>query len=215
VTFEEMVECYHKRLCGWFNRRTHNPDIVDDLVQETYLHLWRHRHRITEWTEKILFYVARQRLIDYYRKRRISYTSLEEVATVVVYEQRFAVNEDDVEVILQMASSLHREVLMLVVDGWHYEEIAALLGIKVGTVKSRLNSGRREIGERLTGKAPVLKKPKYYVRNSKLSAEEVLLISISTERGVVLAEMYGVDKSTISRIRKGRRWSQVTTERTA
>ena len=60
----------------------------------------------------------------------------------------------------------HRAVVVMKeFDGLHYEEIAAILGIPVGTVRSRLHRARLDLRERLKGlvqedePAPLIARP--------------------------------------------------------
>jgi len=64
--------------------------------------------------------------------------------------QESGVELDDVERVFKSLSDEHREVLHLVaIEGLSYEEAASVLGVPVGTVRSRLSRARATLAMRL------------------------------------------------------------------
>jgi len=130
----------------------------DDLVQETFLRVFRYRMRYRPKAKftTFLYLLARQVRIDALRRvsRREAWTEgagkeMPRAAMPTATETGEAL---DVLVALSRLSDAMREVVVLaVMQGMTQEEVAEVLGIPVGTVKSRLANAlrlmREEIGK--------------------------------------------------------------------
>ncbi len=135
-----------------------NSHLADDLVQETVVLALRSWDRFTpgtnlkSWLLKILhnhFYslirrkhvtseVSDDRLLE----RQSIPAAQESRLEVAAFKQAFA-----------ELSHVHREALVLVgVHGLPYEEVAAICGCEVGTVKSRVSRARAQLKRTLLGK---------------------------------------------------------------
>jgi RNA polymerase sigma-70 factor, ECF subfamily len=119
-----------------------DPQLADDVVQETILRVWQQAPHITGSLRSYLFRTARNIMIDNYRKaqRRPRETSDRELADPADGAER--VNELLNRVLMEEAllrlSAEHRDVLVAL----HYrrytvQEAAVSLKIPSGTVKSR------------------------------------------------------------------------------
>lgn len=137
----ELLRRYERSLAGFLYRHRAGED-VDDLFQETWLRIVRNAHRFdpgkrfTTWMYRIALNLCRDRA-----RRRGSEHALPLVAepTTNGPERRVAAGLD-ARRLLAMLPEAQREVLIL----RHYhdmseEETAAIVGIPVGTVKSRLH----------------------------------------------------------------------------
>lgn len=128
-----------------------NATEADDLVQETMLKAWAARNSYIEeanfkaWTFRIL----RNALYSNWRKNS-RLTQLDDT----VYEKT-AKATDNAETALELAEVSEairhlpleqREALILIAaGGFNYEEVAAIAGVAVGTVKSRVSRGRANL----------------------------------------------------------------------
>ncbi len=128
-----------------------NATEADDLVQETMLKAWAARNTYIEeanfkaWTFRIL----RNALYSNWRKNS-RLTQLDDT----VYEKT-AKATDNAETALELAEVSEairhlpleqREALILIAaGGFNYEEVAAIAGVAVGTVKSRVSRGRANL----------------------------------------------------------------------
>lgn len=122
---------------------------VDDIVQETFIKAWtgrnsfQHQSSVKTW----LYRIARNCALDYLRKER---TYREEPLEDGV-SSSFQTSSEEIELKdlitkgLLKLSNEEREVLTLHYKmGQTMEEIAELIGIPTGTVKSRLSKARHE-----------------------------------------------------------------------
>ena len=142
--FEALVQKHQRPLLNFF-ARLGAPADAEDLAQETFVRLYRYRarYRPSARFTTYLYLLARQVRIDALRKaaRR---DALHEKARQEVPKQ-----EDpspaaqgariDAAAALDLLSEPMREVVVLsILQGLPHAEISDILGIPVGTVKSRL-----------------------------------------------------------------------------
>ncbi|MEV6810741.1 sigma-70 family RNA polymerase sigma factor [Micromonospora sp. NPDC051296] len=120
--------------------------LAEDILQETYLRAWRHLLRNEDADIEIfrpwLFTVARRLVVDMLRARRARPTEVmaEDLTRICVGEDRIdqVVGAHIVRDALRQLSVEHRVVLLeLYFHGRSPTEVAALLDVPLGTVKSR------------------------------------------------------------------------------
>ena len=145
ATYAAAVHAFASRFVG--------PTDADDVVQRTFLDLWRsarsidHRQRLTGW----LFTVARRRAIDVLRSRR---------EVVDVEEVRHLVGEDGRETAARFADAADVRAAVaslpeherLVIELTYFADltqaqVAERLGAPIGTVKARASRGTRRLAE--------------------------------------------------------------------
>ena len=131
----------------------------EDLVQETYLRLWKYR-REYEPTAKLstfLFLLARQVRVDALRRRtrRESREGRWGREQPVSQPPAAACEREDVRWALARLSEPLRDVVELgVFQDLPYAEIAKILGVPVGTVKSRMSNAIRKLKEIMDDERP-------------------------------------------------------------
>lgn len=133
---------------------TREPDIAEDLVQScleralSRFHLWQQDRRLRPW----LFTIMHNLFVNQVRSRasRPVLISLEgmavQMSTAADQERRTEVRE--VLAALESLGEDQRAAVVLVgVEGLSYEEAAEVLGIRPGTLMSRLHRGRERLRE--------------------------------------------------------------------
>lgn len=162
-------------LVGRFQRKvwhvayqfTGRADEAEELTQEIFLHLlsalrtFDASGSLPAWLQR----VARNYAIDHYRRRRrersmvVDGEESEELVAVARdatagNDPHRALEEKDLAVFLRqiidrLPSELGQAVLLRDLQGMSYEEMATILEIPLGTVKSRINRGRLELAQLL------------------------------------------------------------------
>lgn len=147
-------------------RLSGSSDQAADLVQETFLKAWKFIGRYTEDTnaKAWLFRICQHAFINEWRKRK-SQPYKVDYEDIVVYHneddpasQRYpdlrSENDQDRmgDEVMDAINSLpdsFRAVVLLDMEDFSYEEIAALLDLPIGTVRSRLHRARKTLAKQL------------------------------------------------------------------
>lgn len=143
---------YEKKLLNFFWRQGVNINGAEDLVQETYLRLWKYsdRYKKTAKLSTFLFILARQVLIDSYR-RESSRVNREEAFSKEISQvelPKVPCAADDVRWAVSQLSPPLREVVELgFFQELPYKEVAEILSIPIGTVKSRMSNALKRLKE--------------------------------------------------------------------
>jgi RNA polymerase sigma-70 factor (ECF subfamily) len=163
--WEELVRAHTRIVYGTCHRFTGNPDDARELTQEVFLRVFRALDRydgrcgsFRTW----LMRLTRNLLIDHYRKNR-KHTVLEAIEdqhvspkdrTLIGGRADHALARRETGELLRAALArlsmeLREAVILRDLQEMEYKEIADVLDIPQGTVKSRINRGRRELARQL------------------------------------------------------------------
>jgi RNA polymerase sigma-70 factor (ECF subfamily) len=145
-------------------RLTGNSAEADDLVQETMLKAYRAWHQFQQGTNAKgwLLTILRHAFINEYR-RRTRHPETVDVDAIEPFSVFEEVQDDDpqgtffdrivddevLKAIDQLPEQFREAVVLSDVEGLSYEEIARILEVPVGTVKSRLFRARRQLQHKL------------------------------------------------------------------
>jgi len=171
--FEELVAQRSGEIYGLLFRLTENAEEARDLTQETFLRAFQSISRfrgdadIRTWIYRIAINQGRNRWRWWRRRRGDATVSLDAetnqrahaLAAAIVdssenpEQQALSRERESVlrSALLKLGRSYRETVILRDIEGFTYEEIAATLGINVGTVKSRLARGRQELRQKLDG----------------------------------------------------------------
>jgi RNA polymerase sigma-70 factor (ECF subfamily) len=158
--FEELVERFLRPLVRFFRRMGADGSLAEDCAQDVFLKVYRMRtgYEPRAKFSTFLFRVARNHWIDVYRHRAAAPPTVsadaggtdDEGALRDRLPGRAEVPSESAEATEALAAlreavarlpAEHREVLALTRSGaFRYEEVAAILEIPVGTVKSRVHA---------------------------------------------------------------------------
>lgn len=141
-----------KNLLNFFWRQGVSYDEGEDLVQETFLRLWKYRaeYRPTAKLSTFLFLIARQVRLDALRsatrkERREKRWGGEQ--PVQAEPPAVGVREDIRWAVAQLSEPLRETVELAVFQDLPYAEVAEILSIPVGTVKSRMANALKRLKE--------------------------------------------------------------------
>ncbi|HMO50273.1 MAG TPA: RNA polymerase sigma factor [Kiritimatiellia bacterium] len=145
TAFRSLVERYQGRLMNFFLRHG-VKDHAEDLVQETFMRLYRHRRHARPLARFTTFIhtLAHHAWVDFVRKQnrraRLLACFGRESTAIDSQSAQCASDRIDAECLLQTLTPDHRAAVILILyQGLSHAEAAEALGIPVGTVKSRLH----------------------------------------------------------------------------
>jgi RNA polymerase sigma-70 factor (ECF subfamily) len=148
AAFDELIARWHEPLWRYLRRLAGDDDAARDLAQETWLRVFRGIARLREPAKlrPWLFGIARRAAVD---RLRAQYACAEDSDAQI---EQLAAPEDDVDLEEEIATLeqelaklpiVEREALTLFyLHELSLEEIAEVVGVPTGTVKSRLFRAR-------------------------------------------------------------------------
>jgi RNA polymerase sigma-70 factor (ECF subfamily) len=172
VAWEEIVQRYHRRIYNICYRFAGSADDAQDLTQEVFIRMYRTLNSYDVGRGAFMTWVTtltRNLLVDHFRKTKHDRLTDSLDATASDHEDAMPLSEripddgpapdlgvqsretrDAVHLALQKLSPELREAVILRdLQDMDYREIATVLKVPEGTVKSRINRGRAELGRLL------------------------------------------------------------------
>ena len=164
-SWEAIVIEHSARVYRLAYRLTGNQHDAEDLTHDVFIRVFRSLDSYQPGTfEGWLHRITTNAFLDKMRrKQRIRFDALSDDAAArlptreVGPEQSYTDThfDDDVQRALDALSADFRAAVVLCdIEGLSYEEIATTLGIKLGTVRSRIHRGRSQLREALAHRAP-------------------------------------------------------------
>ena len=157
--FEAEILPHLRSLFGAAYRMTGNAHDAEDLVQETFLRAHRALDRFEEGTNaRAWLHTILQRVrTDAFRRRRRRPETVELVGegpAIRPAQDALASGREDLErALAALPESFRTAVVLRDLQELSYAEIAATLGVPVGTVMSRIHRGRALLREALAGRS--------------------------------------------------------------
>jgi RNA polymerase sigma-70 factor (ECF subfamily) len=159
--FEILVQRFKNPLTNYVYRFLGDYDSCVDVVQDTFVKVYRYKDnysslaKFSTWIYTIAGNLART---EYQRKRRRNFFSINSFGEE---EKNFDIPDEsyrpDTHTDMKIKSEIIQKALLKVKDSYReavilrdvqelsYEEIAEIMQIEIGTVKSRINRGRAEL----------------------------------------------------------------------
>ena len=171
AAFRELVRRYQRPVFSLIYRMVRDREAAEDLAQETFIKVlnaidtYRPEHKFSSW----IFKIANNAAIDHLRRREPDVLSLEGAPDAVSVERQEAtalqVSDrgesplDELEArelgshiesaIARLRPEYRACILLRHVEGRAYEEIAIILGLPLGTVKTYIHRARAELRDSL------------------------------------------------------------------
>jgi len=168
TAYADLLERFQRPVISVVRRMVGDPSLAEDLAQEAFVKAFRalesfdQRRKFSSW----LFKIAHNTTIDYLRKKQLDTVALETTDsdkpdwTAILPDEASespdtSAHRKDLAAALEEAlTSLrpaYREVLLLrFQEGLSYEEIAEIIDLPLGTVKTHLHRARNAMARHLT-----------------------------------------------------------------
>ena len=165
--FDELVDRYSTRLLNFVQRTIGDRERAQDLVQETFIRVYRHLHRFDQskkfstWAYTIAGNLAKNELRNRSRNPLVLFQTIRKnwdsdhrplewedntYRPDDLYRKRHL--KETIDRAVEQLPEHHRVVFILrEMEGKTYEEIAEITGVNLGTVKSRLNRARNNFAQ--------------------------------------------------------------------
>jgi len=169
MAFTTLLAAYERPIFNFVYRLLEDPEDAADVTQEVFLKVFRNicefrgECSLKTWLYRITVHEASNRRRWFFRHRRRE-TSLDErqEGTPAVADVLADPQEDQFEQVLRMErrkalehalsqiqTSFRTAVVLRDIEGLSYEEVAEVLQVPVGTVKSRILRGREALKQKL------------------------------------------------------------------
>jgi len=168
AAWEDLVKVHTRRVYGICYRFTGSDHEAQDLTQEVFLRIFRSlksfrsgEGSFTVWLSRL----TRNLLIDHYRRTKLDRATdsieeqlpmLEEKTAMISRTDGLVAGREASELLQQglqkLSPELRETVILRDLEELEYREIAQVLNVPEGTVKSRLNRGRAELARVLRRK---------------------------------------------------------------
>ncbi len=164
-TWDEVVRAHSARVYRLAYRLTGNVPDAEDLTQEVFVRVFRSLPSYTPGTfEGWLHRITTNLFLDMARrKQRIRFEGLGEDAAgrlsgdeptpAQAFDARH-LNGDVQDALAALAPEYRAAVVLCDIEGLSYEEVAVTLGVKLGTVRSRIHRGRAQLRVALEHRRP-------------------------------------------------------------
>ena len=161
----DLVAAYQRPVYSVVLRMVRDPSLAEDLVQETFVKAFRHldtferSRKLSSW----LFKIAHNTTLDALRRKTLPFVSLEPGEDEAAdhrkdWEDKEAPSPDQrverkdlarvIEAAMGELPARYREILDLrYLEGLAYQEIAEILDLPMGTVKTHIHRARRQLAD--------------------------------------------------------------------
>ena len=163
--WEELVRSHSRLVYGACYRFTGRVDDANDMTQEVFLRVFRSLHTYQPKAGAFrtwLVRLTRNLLIDHSRKNKKDQAltplddaayKLEQTSGVEARADSLTARREASDLVQQglqlLSPELREAVILRDIQGLDYREIAEVLDVPDGTVKSRISRGRRELAQRI------------------------------------------------------------------
>ena len=171
-TWEEVVRDHSARVYRLAYRLTGNAHDAEDLTQDVFVRVFRSLHRFQPGTfEGWLHRITTNLFLDGARRRqKIRFDGMADgseerlPSSWPTPSEQLADADLDHDVAAALAAlspEFRAAVVLCDIEGLSYEEIADVLGLKLGTVRSRIHRGRTMLRKALAHRAPTAGRKRY------------------------------------------------------
>ncbi|MHB8533950.1 MAG: RNA polymerase sigma factor [Sulfuricaulis sp.] len=158
AAFETLYGCYYPRLTRFLGRVTRQPQLVEEILNDTMLVVWRKSHtydlssKVSTW----IFAIAYRRTLKALKRadRVLEFDPEDDVSPVKSGPEGEFIQQELRAFLSRTMTALsaeHRAVIELTYyQGYAYQEIAEIMGCPIDTVKTRMFYARRRLKALLT-----------------------------------------------------------------
>jgi len=153
LIFEQVYNAYNEKLYFYFLKHTGSQLWSEELLQTTFVKLWRYRKGLsTEYTLSAqVFRIARTALIDLIRQQRQQRAFMESYTSDMLHTEQHVTptNKDAIQQLhleIDKLPPVRKKVFMLSrIDGFSHKEISDMLSISPKTVEVHISKALKQL----------------------------------------------------------------------
>jgi RNA polymerase sigma-70 factor (ECF subfamily) len=157
VAFNTIVTRYKDRLMNVITRMVNSQEEAEDIVQEAFMRVYQHRasfdfrHCFSTWIYTIALNLARNELRKRKRFKFFDIFDLQGKESEIAVEMELPSNLPGAieKAVASLPEKYKMAFLLRDIQELPYDEIAKIMSIPLGTVKSRVNRARAMLREKL------------------------------------------------------------------
>ncbi|UZR98969.1 RNA polymerase sigma factor [Chondrinema litorale] len=156
--FKILYHFFYPKVYTFIKKHLHNPEDSEELTQDLFLKIWESRERIntSHPIDGYIFKIAKNSLIDFYRKKKSVNVSIEKINTIPYQEIDPASQLYNKELtnflnhVIETLPPKRKEIYLLSrEEGLTYIQIAHQLGISVKTVETQISLALKAIKQKI------------------------------------------------------------------
>jgi RNA polymerase sigma-70 factor (ECF subfamily) len=137
------------RLCAFLRRIVGNAQVAEDIVQETFAQVWQRPNGFepTRGTLRAYLYgIGRKRAAEWWRTRKPQTAHIEDQEDKrIALPNHTETNSIVADAFARLPEEQQSLLWLREIEGYSYEELAQILEIPIGTVRSRLFAAREQL----------------------------------------------------------------------
>ncbi|NQU66787.1 MAG: sigma-70 family RNA polymerase sigma factor [Candidatus Marinimicrobia bacterium] len=158
--YNQIVYRYKDKLLNFVHRFLNDIDRAEDIVQDTFMKVYTHKHSYREiakfstWLYTIAGNLARTELRKFKRRNTYSLSDIsyndKEYEIPVIKDPSLDLDKNNLGKKIQWAMNelppdFKTMIILRDIQELSYEDISRIVGVPLGTVKSRINRGRLKL----------------------------------------------------------------------
>jgi len=146
--FDEFYRANAPRLCAYLRQLVGSSQTAEDLAQETFTKMWQSPNGYDVGRGSLrgyVFGIGRKRAAEWWRQQQRTRRAAEQHHPTVAFGESATTSASMEDALAHLPEESRSLLWLREVEGQSYAELAEILEIPVGTVKSRLFAAREEL----------------------------------------------------------------------
>lgn len=150
--FEKLYEQTNRMVLNVIYKMVLDRKEAEDLAHDVYVNMYDKRHTLkhNHYMKAWVYRLAVNHTKNHLNRKKWWIINREQIAKFYLQQQTDTSDEgiSDIQLILSRIPMKYRlPIILKDIEALSYEDIAGVLGVPVGTVRSRLNRGRSQLKE--------------------------------------------------------------------
>ncbi len=156
--FENIILPLKDKIYRFARRFMSFQTVAEDITQEVFIKLWTKKEELDKYrnVEAFAMTITRNLCLDHLKSPRNNTSELQDIHEPIVDQTPldYAENQNDMQLMHQIMDRLPEQQKTLIqlrdIEGYEYDEIEKITGIKTGTIRVSLSRARQKMKEELT-----------------------------------------------------------------